>query len=44
MLWLMEKTLKNDKIRKIATGQADYYTTSCLLDYNISKNITSWQQ
>ena len=23
-----------DNIRKIATGQGDDYTTSCLLDYN----------
>ena len=22
-----------DEIRKIATGQGDYYTTGCLLDY-----------
>ena len=27
-----------DNIKKIATGQYDYYTTGCLLDYPISKN------
>ena len=26
------------KIRKIATGQGDDYTTGCLLDYNYFKN------
>ena len=25
--------LKHGNIRKIATGQGDYYTTGCLLDY-----------
>ena len=25
---------KYDNIRKTANGQGDYYTTSCLLDYN----------
>ena len=34
-----DKPVKNDlrtcdNIRKIATGQGDDYTTSCLLDYN----------
>ena len=48
MLWLMEKNffdqpVKNDKvtyenIRKIATGQGDNYTTSCLLDCVYFKN------
>ena len=47
MLWLMEKnfdqSVKNDKVtyenfRKIATGQANYYTTGCLLDYVYFKN------
>ena len=48
MSWLAEKTffdqpIKNDKlthlnIRKIATGQGDYYTTGCLLDYAYFKN------
>ena len=32
----MTKTYK--KIRKIATGQGDDYTTSCLLDYSYFKN------
>ena len=27
-----------DCIRKIVTGQGDYYTTGCLLDYNYFKN------
>ena len=27
-----------DEIRKIATGQGDYYTTGCLLDYQYFKN------
>ena len=27
-----------DSIRKIAAGQGDDYTTSCLLDYNYLKN------
>ena len=27
-----------DKIRKIATGQGDYYTTRCLLDYQYFKD------
>ena len=27
-----------DKIRKIATGQGDDYTTGCLLDYNYFNN------
>ena len=26
-----------DNIRKIVTGQGDYYTTGCLLDYNYFK-------
>ena len=44
----MEKTflinhLKNDKVtydnvRKISTGQGDYYTTGCLLGYTYFKN------
>ena len=29
---------KHDNIRKIATGQADDYTTGCLLDYLYFKN------
>ena len=43
MSWLMVKTLFNqpinndfktyENIGKIATGQRDYYTTGCLLDY-----------
>ena len=28
-----------DNIRKIASGQGDYYTTGFLLGYHISKNI-----
>ena len=32
----MNKTYEN--IRKIATGQGDYYTTGCLLDYSYFKN------
>ena len=27
-----------DEIRKIATGQGDYYTTGCLLDYQYFKD------
>ena len=27
----------NDSIQKVATGQEDYYTTGCLLDYNYFK-------
>ena len=27
-----------DNIQKIATGQVDYYTTGCLLDYNYFNN------
>ena len=47
MLCLIDKTfdqpIKNnlityDKIRKIATGQGDDYTTGCLLDYNYFSN------
>ena len=35
---MFDKPIKNDlktydNIRKIATGQGDYYTTGCLLDY-----------
>ena len=26
-----------DNIRKIGNGQGDYYTTSCLVDYNYFK-------
>ena len=29
---------KYDEIRKIATGQGDYYTTGCLLDYQYFKD------
>ena len=29
---------KYDKIRKIATGNGDYYTTGCLLDYRYFKD------
>ena len=32
----MAKTYEN--IRKITTGQGDYYTTRCLLDYSYLKN------
>ena len=32
----MTKTYEN--IRKIATGQGDYYTTGCLLEYPHFKN------
>ena len=31
-------TKQNDKIRKIATGQGDDYTTGCLLDYQYFKD------
>ena len=40
-----DQPVKNDlityeKVRKIATGQGDGYTTGCLLDYNyFKKNI-----
>ena len=39
---LFNQPVKNDlitygNIRKIATGQEDYYTTGCLLDYNYFK-------
>ena len=27
-----------ENIRKIATGQGNYYTSDCLLDYNYFKN------
>ena len=38
-----DQSVKNDKVtyenfRKIATGQANYYTTGCLLDYIYFKN------
>ena len=38
-----DRPIKNDKvtyenIRKIATGQGDYYTACCLLDYAYFKN------
>ena len=35
----------NENIRKIATGQGNDYTTSCLLDYIYSKNYYEmlWQ-
>ena len=48
-----DQSLKNDfrtygNILKIATGQGDYYTTDCLLDYvylkNYYKMIASKQQ
>ena len=48
----MNKKLRtSDNIRKIATGQGDDYTTSCLLDYNefnkyckmIAKDLTKQQ-
>ena len=29
---------KYDKIRKVATGQRDYYATGCLLDYQYFKD------
>ena len=40
---VFDQPIKNDKvtyenIRKIATGQGDYYTTGCLLDYTYFKN------
>ena len=40
---LFDQQVKNDlltyeNIRKIATGQGDDYTTSCLLDFNYFKN------
>ena len=35
----MENFLRTyNKIQKIATGQRDYYTTGCLLDYLYFKN------
>ena len=39
-----DRPVKNDKvtyenIRKIAAGQADDYTTGCLLDYTYFKKI-----
>ena len=39
MINFFDKSVKNnlityDNIQKIATGQADDYTTGCLLDYN----------
>ena len=39
-----DQPIKNNKItyennRKIATGQGDYYTTGCLLDYLYFANI-----
>ena len=38
-----DQSIKNglktyDKLRKIATGQGDYYITGCLLDYPYFKN------
>ena len=30
--------IKNDNIRKIATGQGDNYTSGCLQDYPYFKN------
>ena len=41
---LFDQPIKNDlktynKIRKIAAGQGDDYTTGCLLDILILKNI-----
>ena len=48
MLWLIVKTFIDqpinnttktyENIRKIATGQGDDYTTSCLLDYSYVKD------
>ena len=36
----MKNNLKTyDNIRKIATGQGDYYTTGCLLDYPYLKEF-----
>ena len=40
---LFDQPVKNslityEKIRKIATGQGDDYTTGCLLDYNYIKS------
>ena len=29
---------QNDEIRKISTGQGDYYTTGCLLDFSYFEN------
>ena len=42
---VFDQLIKNDEItydniRKIATGQGDDYTTSCLLDYVYFKNST----
>ena len=36
------KLMKYDSIWKIATGQRDDCTTSCLLDYNYLKTIIKW--
>ena len=35
---VINNLVKYDSIRKIATGQVDYGTTGCLLDYNYFKN------
>ena len=38
MTSLLKKNIKTcDKIRKIATGQRDDYTTGCLLDHSYFK-------
>ena len=29
---------RSEKIRKLTTGQGEYYTTGCLLDYDYIKN------
>ena len=36
------KLMKYDSIWKIATGQRNDCTTSCLLDYNYLKTIIKW--
>ena len=39
MLYFDQTIIKRyENIRKIATGQGDDYTTSCLLDYSYFKN------
>ena len=34
----IKKLLTYNSIQEIATGQGDYYTTGCLLDYNYFNN------
>ena len=36
--FFFDQPVRNNKIRKIATGQGDDYTTGCLLDYIYFKN------